>query len=400
MEHWQRNLYTVWFTQILSLTGFGFVLPFIPFFLQELGVTDPVELKQWVGWISAVPGISMGIAAPIWGALSDRYGRKLMMLRAMATGTIILAIMSTVHSPMSVLLLRLCQGFFTGTVTAAATLVAAGTPSDKLSSSLGLLASSTFIGYIIGPTIGGLSAEYLGYRVSFLIGSGVMLTSFILVLFLVREPKEGRKQRDKKEGKRGISAFGEAVRALPWQQIAPLLIILFLLRAARSMPTPFLPIQVQLLRGKVEGAAAIMGAISGVIGLVTAISGILLGKLGDRHPRLKLISIFALAASILVLPASVMNSIMGFTVFFVAGSFFAGGLEPLMQSHLTSLTSAENRGTLFGIQTTVGSLGWAISPLIGSVLSIHFSIPSVFVAMSGFLLLASFVARSNYKKRR
>jgi DHA1 family multidrug resistance protein-like MFS transporter len=166
------------------------------------------------------------------------------------------------------------------------------------------------------------------------------------------------------------------------------------------MPTPFLPIQVQLLRGKVEGAAAIMGAISGVIGLVTAISGILLGKLGDRHPRLKLISIFALAASILVLPASVMNSIMGFTIFFVAGSFFAGGLEPLMQSHLTSLTSAENRGTLFGIQTTVGSLGWAISPLIGSVLSIHFSIPSVFVAMSGFLFLASFVARINYKKHR
>ena len=142
MEPWRRNLYVTWFTQILSLAGFGFMLPFTPFFIQEIGITDPDAVRRWTGITASVTAITLGAIAPVWGILADRFGRKLMILRSMGTGAAILFAMSFVKSIEGIVVLRLAQGLLTGTVTAAATLVAAGTPRDKLSSALGFLSSS------------------------------------------------------------------------------------------------------------------------------------------------------------------------------------------------------------------------------------------------------------------
>ena len=130
---WRRNLHAAWLSQFLAIAGFGFVLPFVPFYIQELGVTDAEELRLWTGILAAAPALSMAIMAPIWGLLADRFGKKLMMLRAMFFGTIIMSLMATTRSVQAVLVLRICQGLFTGTITASAALVAGGTPKDKLS---------------------------------------------------------------------------------------------------------------------------------------------------------------------------------------------------------------------------------------------------------------------------
>ncbi len=195
-----------------------------------------------------------------------------------------------------------------------------------------------------------------------------------------------------------MDTYRAGFSAIPWQSIAPLLLILFLLRSARSLPTPFLPIHIQQIRGSLQGSAALMGAISGLVGLATAASAIILGRMGDRKPKLQLITIFAFSASLVVFPAALMKTVSGFALFFIGSAFFAGGLEPLMQSKMASITRPENRGVLFGIQTTVGSLGWAVSPLIGSFISIYLSIPAVFAAMAFLLLSASAVAGRARKK--
>lgn len=166
--NWKRNLYILWFTQTLSTMSFGFGVPLIPFYIQELGVNDPAQINLFVGILNSAPAVTMALVSPIWGKLSDRYGRKPMIIRAMASASIIIALMGMVKDVNQLVILRTFQGLFTGTVAAASTFVAAGTPKEDLSYALGFLSSSTFLGSSLGQSLGGLAAETFGNRISFL----------------------------------------------------------------------------------------------------------------------------------------------------------------------------------------------------------------------------------------
>lgn len=131
MEPWKKNLYIIWVAQVFSLMGFGFGLPFLPFYLQELGVTDPERLRVLVGITSALPAALMGIMALVWGRLSDKFGRKPMMLRALFAGAFIVMGLAFARNVATVLVMRAIQGLFAGSMTAAITLVAAGTPRKR-----------------------------------------------------------------------------------------------------------------------------------------------------------------------------------------------------------------------------------------------------------------------------
>ncbi|WP_406543605.1 hypothetical protein [Clostridium ljungdahlii] len=67
MKHWKVNLYTVWFSQILSIMSFNFGMPFLPFYIQQLGITAPNDIKFYSGILNAAPAVTMAIMCPIWG---------------------------------------------------------------------------------------------------------------------------------------------------------------------------------------------------------------------------------------------------------------------------------------------------------------------------------------------
>ncbi|MGD1994784.1 MAG: MFS transporter, partial [Anaerolineae bacterium] len=116
---WKRNLAAIWFAELTSIIGFAIAIPILPFYVQELGVTDPDAVKFWAGLITTVHPITMAVMAPIWGTLADRYGRKVMLVRAMLGGAVILGLMGLATSVHQLVILRAIQGMLTGTVTAA-----------------------------------------------------------------------------------------------------------------------------------------------------------------------------------------------------------------------------------------------------------------------------------------
>jgi DHA1 family multidrug resistance protein-like MFS transporter len=156
LQAWQRNLYVMWFAEFMAIAGFSFVMPFLPYYVQDLGITDLTKVELWSGVLYAAHAIPMAIFAPIWGVLADRYGRKPMVLRSMLGGAVTLGAMGFAQTIEQLLVLRLIQGMLTGTVAAATTLVAGSTPRQRSGYALGLLQMAIFGGSSVGPLIGGL----------------------------------------------------------------------------------------------------------------------------------------------------------------------------------------------------------------------------------------------------
>lgn len=374
MERWKINLYTLWVSQICSLMSFGFGMPFVPFYFQELGVTSSVQLSYYVGLSATLPAAAMAVAAPVWGIVSDRYGRKMMILRAMFFAALILASMGMVQSVWQFMVLRICQGIFTGTITASMSFVSANTPENHMSYALGLMTSSNFLGWSIGPFIGGLLAEVVGYRVCFVLGGILMMIGFLLVLFLVKEDKNtfGYRVRSAEEGKKGrFSIFTPFVISI--------MVCLLMQRIARTVFTPFIALYVQESLGTLTGAASYTGFINGATSFATAAAALTITRWGDRGDKLKLsmyLTLISIPVVALTLP---FESLLVFAVFFTIFYFLAGGIEPILTSAASERTPAHMRGVLFGIMGTVSSVGAMLSPIMGSYISVEFEIKAILV---------------------
>lgn len=384
LVRWRLNLHILWFSQVLSLMSFGFGLPFLPFYIQEMGVTDPAQLSLYTGFLSAAPAVTMAVSAPFWGIMADKWGRKLMILRAMLAAVFVLGGMGLAREVWQLMLLRGAQGLFTGTITATAAFVASDAPEDRMSSSLGFLSSSNFVGYSVGPVVGGWLAELMGYRFSFLAGALLMLAGFFLVLTLVQENPGSY-------GHGGTRSKGGKATGILTPMVCSLLLILFVMRLVRSLFPPYLPLYVQDMLGTAAGAPVITGYISGIAGLATALAGISLSRLGDSREKGLLIrdlSLVGLGISCLLVWS---NSLWMFGGIYGLLFFFLGGIEPMVMSMTAERTPQENRGVLFGIQGTVGSLGWILAPMAGAFISVHWSNRAILWAMP-VILLANLLA--------
>ena len=381
MERWRINLYTLWISQVISLTSFGFGLPFISFFVQELGVTDPDQLKIYTGILSAAPAVTMAIMSPIWGILSDRFGQKLMIQRAMLAAVVIIGGMGFSTSVWHLILLRFLQGIFTGTITASSAFVAVNTPNHKLSYALGFLSSSTFVGYSLGPFLGGKVAEHFGYRASFIVGGAIMMVGFFVVTFFLKGEKKPMSKRT------SVVKGKMSYKQLFSMAIMMLLVMIFLQRIIRTLFSPFMALFIQEQNQTTLGAAELTGYINGLVGFVTAFSAIMVSRLGDRFEKMKLIRVMLTLSLIDVFFLSISDGLVSFTLWYSLLFLIIGGVEPLLTSTTSEMTSPEVRGTLFGIQGLVGSLGWMVSPALGTYVSIAFGMKFIFWFIFIFIAL-------------
>ena len=399
-KSWKTNLYAIWFAQIIAVMGFGFGIPFIPYYIQELGMEDPEKIKFVTAVLSAAPAIGMGIMAPVWGILSDRFGKKLMLLRAMVFASFIIAGMGMVTNVTQLIILRGMQGLFTGTITASSAFIATTTPKKKLSYALGFLSSSTFIGFSIGPALGGVVAESFGYRISFYIGGIVMVIGFLSVLIFAKENKEEYKEaREKEQNETEKKKYRYRIREILTFDILIMLLIMFFMRLTHSIFVPYIPLLVQGYRGTIEGSASVTGYINAFAGFMTALSGLTISRLGDRYNKLWIVRILLIFGVLLSILLYIFDSIFVFTVIYGTLMFFIGSIEPLLMSQTSQNTDKNKRGALFGVQSTVRSFGWAIAPFIGSAIAIEFSIRTIIITMPFFFGISLLIIYL-YNKRK
>lgn len=386
---WKRHLCVIWLAQFMSAIGFSFGLPFISYLMQEdMGITDDAQLAYWVAAFSAASPLTMMFFSPVWGALGDRYGRKKMLLRSYVGGAIAIGLISVAQTPLMLVVLRVVQGAFCGTLSASQALISTQTPREHNGFALGALNSAMFSGTIAGAFAGGYVADLAGYRLAFVLSALCMAMAFAAVFFCFREyytPPQG-----KGSGFRGIL---HALRPETAQisLLMPILIIMCLVMFSRSFDASFVPIFVQQLHGGIEGASRITGALSGLCSLAGVISGFLLGYLADHYPPGRLAVISATMTAVFMFSISFVWGLAALFVLRFATIFMSSGIDPAMQIWLAKKTDEQSRGQMFGWASAMRCLGIGLAPLAGGPIVAHFGIRAIFVAGTVFFLLTAFL---------
>ncbi len=382
MKRWKKNLWILWCTQIISLASFGFGIPFMPLYIQEIEILTETQVKMYATILAGAPALAMGIMAPIWGFLADKYGRKLMILRAMFFAVFVIGLMGAVTSINQLIVLRVLQGVFTGTVTAAFAFISSNTPEDHLSYAMGIISSSTFIGYSFGPVIGGLFADMYGYRYSFYLGGGLMLVGAILVLLFVKEDKSLL-------SKTSISIVLKYKKVIMPIIIIILIMILFL-RITRSLFSPYIPLLVEKIYGSSKWVSSITGIINALVGIATAVASMLVGRILKNRKKINVLSVLIVSSfviSIILINYSSIASILSinelyvFSALYILFYFSLGGIEPILSSSAAIRVKAEDRGSLSGLQGMIGNIGWFIAPFISGTIVYSYDIEYVLLSI-------------------
>lgn len=381
---WRRNLYALWIAQLLTIVGFSLRTPFLPFFLEDIGADSFSSQALWAGVINAGGAAVMAITAPIWGAVADRYGRRLMVLRAMFVASFTVSLMSLAMSPWHLLILRFVEGGFTGTVAASTTLVASTTPRSNRGFALGMMQMAVFSGASIGPLFGGVLADQIGFRPTFVVGGAMLFCGALIVLTQVREHFERPEP-----AKPGALDAGPSTRAILLSVgIVAVLTVMFCLRTGSSAIQPIMPLFVQQVSGATGAVSTLSGLTLGVTGVTSAIAAVVLGRLADRagHTRILLVATFA--AGLLYIPLAIAQSTWQLIAFSALVGIAAGGVMPSANAVVANVTPAARRGAIFGFTSAIVALGGFVGPLGGAALAAAVSIRIVFLAIAALMAVA------------
>jgi len=396
---WRRNLYALWVAQSLAIIGFSLRDSYLPFYLKDLGDLSQDEAALWSGLVQAGGAGVMTIAAPFWGAISDRYGRKPMLLRAMFAAMMTVSLMGIATAHWHLVALRMIEGALTGTVTASTALVASSAPKDRLGFSLGLIQTAVFSGASLGPFLGGVLAEAIGYRATFGV-SGMMLGSAgVIVLLLVQERFTPPPRKPRTE--RGFAALRAGTAWLFAPVLVTMVSILFVVRLAQMGVRPIFPLYVaELGHFGDQRAASVSGVAFGLLGLTSAISSVYLGRRGDRVGHQRVLMAAMVGAGILYVPMALVTSPWQLVVLQGLFGIAAGGLIPAANAIVANATPPERRGVIYGITAAASSLGGFVGPLAGAGIAAAFGFRTLFFSTAALLLALTAIVGYSLGARR
>lgn len=385
MEAWKRNLYILWLGTFFSAAGIGMIIPFLPLYVQELGVYDVKQAALWAAAIFGINHLMIALVSPFWGRFSDKYGQKLTMIRSGFGLAIIIAAMGLVHTPLQLLLLRALFGTMGGFSVCAVALMAIEAPKEQVGKALGTLQTGQVSGQLLGPLLGGFMAEWLGMRNSFFFTGLFILIATVLVLIGVKETRQYSKfrfahlKRQPRAIASGTVAEKPGLKQLIKQQPAlwTLFVSTFLIAASFQSISPIITLYVKSMN--VESHVELMaGLIFASSALGTVIAAPILGKLGDRYGHIKILLCSLFAIALLYVPqAQIANPWVLMGARFLSG-LCVGGLIPSISSLLRSLTPTSIQGSVFSYNASANSLGNVSGSLFGGVVASSFGIPVVF----------------------
>jgi DHA1 family multidrug resistance protein-like MFS transporter len=358
MTFWKKNLLIVWICQFLAMVGMSAIVPFLPLFVRELGVTNLEETAGWSGLVFAGPFFISFFLTPIWGSLGDKYGRKIMTLRAVFGLALSQLIIGFSQDVTHLFVGRLLQGALSGFLPAAMALVASNTPEEKTGYALGLLQSSTSAGMVLGPLIGGVISDLIGFRnVFFVVSALLFLTGFLVLFFVKEEMKVNNNEK---------YSFVQNWKFLLSNKILRYSAAMIALTSVGfSFVRPIFVLYVETLNISTKFLPTITGALYSIVGIFSTISSVWWGKRIEKHGIKKNLVIASLITGLMYCIHTFINDPYSLIPVRMLLGFGFGALLPLLFTSISKNISLERRGGVLGVASSFQILGNIIGPIAG-----------------------------------
>ena len=370
--------------QAISASAFSISTPFLPLFIQQLGVHPLSRVEEWAGVVGSINFLAAAVCAPIWGALADKFGRKAMVVRSSIFGAITSALMGWSMNIWELSGARALMGVFGGFSSAATALVASQVPGSSLGFALGWMATAQMAGTLIGPVFGGIIADSVhDYRaVYFWSAGGVALAAVVAAIFVhedfEREPRSKEKRPSSWQQLREIARHPE---------LAPLLVVLMLTQVTALALSPIVPLFVQDMVGASPYLATFAGAAFAVMGIGDLVASPWLGKRSDQIGYRRIVLICLVGAGAFTIPQAFVHNVWAFLALRFGVGLFLGGIIPTANAWIGRLFPAEKRGMVYGLSYSASFTGMFFGPLFGGFLAARLGFGSVFLATGGLLLI-------------
>ena len=351
MKPWQRTLYILALVQFISAVGFSTIFPFLPLYIEHLGSSAGLSLELLSGLVYSGQAFTMMIAAPIWGALADRHGRKMMVLRSTMGGAVIITLMGFVTSAEQLVALRAVQGAVTGTLSALMALVAASVPRERMGYALGMIQVGLWGGVAGGPLIGGVLADELGFEAAFIITGALLALSGGLVWWGIEEQFEPLPTSS-----RGLGLASAWRHVLAAGGVRRVFAAGFLNQLGRSVIMPFTPLLIAQLMHDSGRTSTVTGLVVGAAAFAGTLSAIYLGRVGDRIGHRTVLLWAALVAGLLYFPQSMVTSVWQLLVLQVITGAAAGGILPALAALLARYSEPGEEGAVYKVGDLIGTI--------------------------------------------
>jgi MFS family permease len=391
-QHWQRNLAVCALGSFTTIIAMTLLLPFLPLYVEQLGVSDPAEIAQWSGVAFGATFLSAAFTAPLWGRLGDRYGRKLMLIRASLGMAVAMSLIGLAENVWQLVLLRLLAGLLGGYASGATILVATQTPKARSGWALGMLSSGIMAGNLAGPLIGGSLPPLIGIRNTFFLAGAAIFVTFLATLFLMKEAPRPPRSKEHKA----------AARASVWAGISDRRPVLIMLVVASLLMFAVMSIEpiitVYLIQLKAEQVTVAAGLVMSATALGSIISASRLGKLADRIGHWTVVTGCLTVASLLLIPQAFVTQEWQLVLLRFLMGLALGGLLPCIAAIIRHAVPENVAGRMLGYSTSSQYVGQVLGPLAGGFLGGHFGMRVVFLGTC-VLLAACAVATWLFKPR-
>ncbi|MBY0296955.1 MAG: MFS transporter [Methylobacterium sp.] len=377
--HWRRNLVVCVFGSFTTIVAMTLLLPFLPLYVRDLGVRDEAAIVQWSGIAFGATFFSAALVAPLWGRLADRYGRKLMLVRASLGMAVAMSLIGLAQDVWQLVGLRLLAGLLGGYASGSMVLVATQTPKDRSAWALGVLSAGIMAGNLVGPLVGGVLPPLIGIRATFFAAGAVIFGAFLATLALIREaplpPREGRK-----------AAGGWAEVPDKGPALAMLATGLLLMLAVMSIE-PIITVYVAELVSDPARVTLVAGLAMSATALGSILSAPRLGRLADRIGAWPVITGSLAASALLLVPQALVVADWQLVALRFLMGLALGGLLPCIASVIRHSVPDRVAGTMLGYSTSSQYAGQVAGPLLGGFAGGHFGMRSVFLGTA--LLMAA-----------